>query len=512
MKTGGYKMNDFYENIKNLTSHRELYYFTTSKDGNSMITDDIFPEEKKLSCYYQIDEFHIELCKFIHKMDNNSKNCEEAFHTYIKTAFTKDMHELNTCYKTLWQNIRSLHVFFARDEAVKFYIESNLARFWKNYLKSFLNTDCFEGKSIDEKVELLYQRIALSFAPIFASGKYDITNISGNLKKASYQEFSRMGPVFLICDSLEYKSKTDFASKLKNRIIELTCEGETKPLEESLEFFWKNYVVLEDLRNLVTILNHYTSNFSILIKEAKNFTCSQITACFLTQDYVQPLQDALSYIEQISFPQKLPYILWDTLRRNAPTGNDYIHIGHDSILTKYLGREEYKKLFELSDLSDSEKKDLLNNLETKFNKCLPPYFDAFIKSPTYIFHYFEQLIYMELYQIIFNKEFYNRGNCGHYYITSDRRMHYCPLCKERSNYDKTYNEKQNAIPIWKKKNELYNNMRYQCKKFNRPKEYFTKWSKQLSELYKYYIKNNKINDVEDFENDVKKILVTDSNR
>lgn len=64
-------MNDFYENIKNLTSHRELYYFTTSKDGNSMITDDIFPEEKKLSCYYQIDEFHIELCKFIHKMDNN---------------------------------------------------------------------------------------------------------------------------------------------------------------------------------------------------------------------------------------------------------------------------------------------------------------------------------------------------------------------------------------------------------------------------------------------------------
>ena len=93
-------MNDFYENIKNLTSHRELYYFTTSKDGNSMITDDIFPEEKKLSCYYQIDEFHIELCKFIHKMDNNLKNCEEAFHTYIKTAFTKDMHELNTCYKT----------------------------------------------------------------------------------------------------------------------------------------------------------------------------------------------------------------------------------------------------------------------------------------------------------------------------------------------------------------------------------------------------------------------------
>lgn len=256
---------------------------------------------------------------------------------------------------------------------------------------------------------------------------------------------------------------------------------------------------------------HIAYQFFILIKEAKNFTCSQITACFLTQDYVQPLQDALSYIEQISFPQKLPYILWDTLRRNAPTGNDYIHIGHNSILTKYLGREEYKKLFELSDLSDSEKKDLLNNLGTKFNKCLPPYFDAFIKSPTYIFHYFEQLIYMELYQIIFNKEFYNRGNCGHYYITSDRRMHYCPLCKERSNYDKTYNEKQNAIPIWKKKNELYNNMRYQCRKFNRPKEYFTKWSKQLSELYKYYIKNNKINDVEDFENDVKKILVTDSN-
>lgn len=281
-----------------------------------------------------------------------------------------------------------------------------------------------------------------------------------------------------------------------------------------------SYRFFDALYRLKNTLAYYVHTFSDFMVDNRKLSSSQITAYFLDHFEIKDLCTALDKLSIVSTPfNMLDLLEMHPYEVDKRPSDGMIHVyERKSKVLKYLGYgDSISKLSDLYVNNPQNKDRILTDIKKRYDTVLRDTPEDFFNSVIYEFDYFEQLIYMELYEMVIDKKFIRQGrsgSCTHYYAASDNRRKYCPACAKKHCSDKVYRDKMTSNPLYILQMRIYRQKYYAihtCYSFDETKlssekDKLANWHKSATNLRKEYIANKHESDVVSFKKALQDLL------
>lgn len=343
-----------------------------------------------------------------------------------------------------------------------------------------------------------------------------------NLSRKKYQSFEeKVTMVDELFQLLHPKATSKNLYNIFSSHIHVFFDHSPSPSKyKSYDELIDSYRFFDDLYRLKNTLAYYVHTFSDFMVDNRKLSSSQITAYFLDCLEIKDLCTALNKLSTVSTPFNMLNLLeMHPYEVDSRFSDGMVHVyERKSKVLEYLGYgDSISKLSDLYVNNPQNKDRILKDIKKRYDTVLRDTPEDFFNSVIYEFDYFEQLIYMELYEMVIDKKFIRQGKsgiCTHYYATSDCRRKYCPTCAKKNCSDKVYRDKMVSNPLYVLQMRIYRQKYYAIQKcysfdatqLSSEKDKLANWHKSATNLRKEYIANKNESDVASFEKSLQDLL------